>query len=91
MAVGPDRAIATTKDWKQHKAARQMGTTVGPPPQDAAPLETMEHRFADARGREHTRLDRTQSSRLSAMRKGTTAFADSRPPYTSKAIAPLSW
>ncbi|MGH9022739.1 MAG: transposase, partial [Acidimicrobiia bacterium] len=28
-AEGPDRLIATTKDWKQRRAAREMGTTSG--------------------------------------------------------------
>jgi len=44
-ADGPDRLIATTKDWKQRKAARELGTTVGPPPDGASPLEAMEHRL----------------------------------------------
>ncbi|MDA8038274.1 MAG: transposase [Actinomycetota bacterium] len=43
-APGPDRLIVTTKDWKQRKAAREMGTTSGPPPAGASPLEQMEHR-----------------------------------------------
>lgn len=42
---GPDRLIATLKDWKQRRAAREMGTTNGPPPQDASTLEAMEHRL----------------------------------------------
>ena len=29
---GPDRLIATTKDWKQRRAARELGHTDGPPP-----------------------------------------------------------
>jgi hypothetical protein len=47
---GPDRLIATTKDWKQRKAAREPGTTQGPPPDDASALETMEHRLRTADG-----------------------------------------
>lgn len=42
---GPDRLIATTKDWKQRRAARQLGATTGPPPPEASPLEAMEHRL----------------------------------------------
>ncbi len=32
---GPDRLIATTKDHKQRRAARELGHTDGPPPPDA--------------------------------------------------------
>lgn len=42
---GPDRLIATLKDWKQRRAAREMGTTNGPPPEDASTLDAMEHRL----------------------------------------------
>ena len=49
-APGPDRLIATTKDWKQRRAAREMGATTGPPPEDASPLEQMEHRLRTAEG-----------------------------------------
>lgn len=49
-AKGPDRLIATLKDWKQRKAAQQMGTTSGPPPVDATPLEAMEHRLRTPQG-----------------------------------------
>jgi hypothetical protein len=49
-AAGPDRLIATTKDWKQRKAAREMGTTHGDPPADATPLEAMEHRLRTPEG-----------------------------------------
>jgi hypothetical protein len=45
LAEGPERLIATLKDWKQRKAAREMGTTTGPPPLDASALEAMEHRL----------------------------------------------
>jgi len=45
MAQGPDRLIATTKDWKQRRAARELGKTTGPPPEDATALEQMEHRL----------------------------------------------
>lgn len=49
-AEGPDRLIATLKDWKQRRAARQAGTTSGEPPQNASPLEAMEHRLRTADG-----------------------------------------
>jgi transposase len=49
-AEGPSRLIATTKDYKQRKAARDLGATVGEPPGDAAPLEAMEHRLRTAEG-----------------------------------------
>jgi hypothetical protein len=44
-AEDPDRLIATTKDWKQRRASREMGGTTGPPAPDASPLEAMEHRL----------------------------------------------
>ena len=47
---GPDRLIATLKDYKQRRAARELGTTTGPPPQDATPLEAMEHRLRTPEG-----------------------------------------
>jgi transposase len=40
---GPARLIATTKDHKQRRAARELGHTDGPPPPDAPPVEAMEH------------------------------------------------
>jgi hypothetical protein len=49
-AQGPERLIATLKDWKQRRAAREMGTTSGPPPDDASTLETMEHRLRTSEG-----------------------------------------
>ena len=49
---GPDRLIATTKDWKQRKAARELGNTVGPPPANATTLEAMEHRLRTKEGGE---------------------------------------
>ncbi len=49
-ADGPERLIATTKDWKQRKAAKDLGTTVGPPPDDASTLEAMEHRLRTPEG-----------------------------------------
>ncbi len=47
---GPDRLIATLKDHKQRRAAREAGTTTGPPPDDASPLEAMEHRLRTPEG-----------------------------------------
>ncbi len=48
--AGPGRLIATTKDWKQRRAARELGTTEGDPPTDASPLEAMEHRLRTSEG-----------------------------------------
>lgn len=59
-APGPDRLIATLKDWKQRRAARDLGTTTGPPPDGASALDAMEHRLrtpegaADYSKRSHT-------------------------------------
>lgn len=47
---GPDRLIATTKDWKQRRAARELGRTDGPPPPDATPIEAMEHLLRTPQG-----------------------------------------
>jgi transposase len=47
---GPDRLIATTKDWKQRRAARELGTTNGPPPPDATPVQEMEHLLRTPQG-----------------------------------------
>ncbi|MGH9157220.1 MAG: transposase [Acidimicrobiales bacterium] len=49
-AAGPEALIATTKDWKQRKAATEMGTTSGPPPEGASALEAMEHRLRTTEG-----------------------------------------
>lgn len=49
-APGPDRLIATTKDWKQRRKAREMGTTTGPPPDGATALAAMEHRLRTPEG-----------------------------------------
>jgi transposase len=45
-----DLLIATLKDWKQRKAAREAGTTTGEPPEGASSLEAMEHRLRTAEG-----------------------------------------
>ena len=49
-APGPDRLIATLKDHKQRRAARELGTTTGPPPPDATPLQEMEHLLRTPQG-----------------------------------------
>jgi transposase len=49
-APGPDRLIATMKDHKQRRAARDLGQTTGPPPQDATPADAMEHRLRTTEG-----------------------------------------
>jgi hypothetical protein len=46
---GPDRLIATLKDHKQRRAARDLGQTTGPPP-DATPIEEMEHLLRTPQG-----------------------------------------
>ena len=47
---GPDRLIATTKDYKQRRAAREMGATQGLPPEGLNTLEQMEHRLRTPEG-----------------------------------------
>jgi len=47
---GPDRLIATTKDHKQRRTARELGPTDGPPPPDATPVEAMEHLLRTPQG-----------------------------------------
>ena len=48
---GPDRfRIAMTKDWKQRRAARQLGETIGPPAPCVTALEQMEHRLRTTEG-----------------------------------------
>lgn len=47
---GPDRLIATLKDHKQRRAARELGTTQGQPPEDTSPAEAMEHRLRTEEG-----------------------------------------
>jgi transposase len=49
-ADGPDRLIATTKDWKQRRQARELGLTEGPPPPGATQLDAMEHRLRTLEG-----------------------------------------
>lgn len=47
---GPDRLIATMKDHKQRRAARDLGQTTGPPPENATPADAMEHRLRTTEG-----------------------------------------
>ena len=47
---GPQRLIATTKDCKQRRAARLLGTTQGPRPPTPAHSTRMEHRLRTAEG-----------------------------------------
>ena len=42
---GPDRLIATSKDYKARRKARELGVCEGPPPPDASVFEAMEHRL----------------------------------------------
>lgn len=50
ITPGPDRLIATMKDHKQRRAARQLGQTSGPPPLNATPIEEMEHLLRTPQG-----------------------------------------
>lgn len=47
---GPDRLIATQKDHKQRRAARELGHTDGPPPPGLTPTEEMEHLLRTPQG-----------------------------------------
>jgi hypothetical protein len=47
---GPDRLIATLKDWKQRRAARELGTTTGTAPDGSSPAVAMEHRLRTPEG-----------------------------------------
>jgi hypothetical protein len=47
---GTDRLIATLKDYKQRRAARELGTTDGPPPPNATESEQMEHLLRTPQG-----------------------------------------
>ncbi|MFH1141116.1 MAG: IS1182 family transposase, partial [Chloroflexota bacterium] len=53
---GPELLIATTKDWKQRKAARERGCPRGRIPKDLSPRERMERRLLTQRGRRMYRL-----------------------------------
>jgi hypothetical protein len=47
---GIDRLIATLKDHKQRRAARELGTTDGPPPPEATQSQQMEHLLRTRQG-----------------------------------------
>jgi transposase len=47
---GPERLIATLKDHKQRRAARELGHTSGPPPAGLAAADAMEHRLRTPEG-----------------------------------------
>jgi hypothetical protein len=49
-APGPDRLIATTKDHKQRRAARELGLTDGPPPPGLTATEEMKHLLRTPQG-----------------------------------------
>lgn len=53
---GPELLIATTKDWKQRKAARERGCPRGRIPKDLSPRERMERKLLTRRGRRMYRL-----------------------------------
>jgi transposase len=53
---GPELLIATTKDWKQRKAARERGCPRGRIPNDLSPRERMERKLLTRRGRRIYRL-----------------------------------
>jgi transposase len=47
---GPDRLIATTKDHKQRRTARELGHTDGPPPPGLSATDEMEHLLRTPQG-----------------------------------------
>jgi transposase len=50
-APGPDRLIATAKNWKLRQALQAKGQATREPPPGATPAEAMEHRLRTAEGR----------------------------------------
>jgi len=54
--AGPELLIATTKDWKQRKAARGRGCPRGRIPKELSPRERMERKLLTRRGRRMYRL-----------------------------------
>ena len=76
-AEGPDRLIATLKDYKQRRAARELGTTTGLPPDGASVLDAMEHRLRTLMAPPSTPSDPTPSSPSSATTKRTVGSAGS--------------
>jgi transposase len=53
---GPELFIATTKDWKQRKAARERGCPRGRIPKGLSPRDRMERKLLTKRGRRMYRL-----------------------------------
>jgi transposase len=53
---GPELLIATTKDWKQRKAARERGCPRGRIPNELSPRERMERKLLTRRGQRLYRL-----------------------------------
>jgi transposase len=49
-APGPERLIATRKDHKQRRAARELGHSSGPAPPNATAIDAMEHRLRTPEG-----------------------------------------
>lgn len=50
ICPGPDRLIATQKDHKRRRAARELGEADGPPPPGATAIEEMEHLLRTPQG-----------------------------------------
>ena len=50
ICPGPDRLIATQKDHKRQRAARELGEADGPPPPQATAIEEMEHLLRTPQG-----------------------------------------
>jgi transposase len=78
--TGPDRLIATTKDWKQRRAARQLGQTNGPPPPHATPIEQMEHLLRTPQGT-------TAYAQRSQLIEPSSATANTTAKYATSAAA----
>ena len=64
-AEGPDRLIVTLEDWRQRRAAREMGTTTGPPPKMRRRSRPWTTGCAPPRARPPTPRVHTPSSRCS--------------------------
>lgn len=73
----PDLLIATTKDWKQRKAARELGQTEGPAPEDASSLEPSSTGCARPKATPCTNSAAPRSSPCSARPSTTVASAPS--------------
>ena len=68
-ALGPERLIATIKDHKQRRAARDLGQTTGPPPHDATPIDAMDTGYGPRKEPPPTPSAPTPSNRSSQNRK----------------------